>query len=390
MWHNWSGRQRAENADRHFVYSEADASAIAVQADQQGQRLRVAGAGHSHSALVPNDGRVVDCAGLNGIISIDERNHRAWLWAGTPIYALGNALASHGLALHNQGDIDRQTVAGAISTGTHGTGQALRNLSSAVTGLRMATADGQLLEVSAGTNPEVFQAARLGLGAFGITTRVELQLRPRYVLAEQTWRCPFDELFPSFNELSTSHRHAEFFWYPQNDRAQVKVIDEVEAAPIYPLGAEGTRQAYSHEVLPNHRPHPHTEMEYSVAADLGPECFAAIRELLHNDFPNVRWPVEYRTLAGDDVWLSTAFNRPTVTISVHEGIDTNEEPYFRACEAVFREFDGRPHWGKLHYLGATELQPMYPRWSDWWRARDRIDPNKVFVNDHVARLGALT
>ncbi|MDH3643485.1 MAG: FAD-linked oxidoreductase, partial [Gammaproteobacteria bacterium] len=159
-----------------------------------------------------------------------------------------------------------------------------------------------------------------------------------------------------------------------------------KAAAEYPLANEGARTAWSFEVLPNHRPHLHTEMEYSIPAVHGQACLADIRSLIHREFPGLRWPVEYRTLAADDVWLSTAFERDTVTISVHQDINEDDEPYFRACEEIFLGYSGRPHWGKVNYLDADAMRQAHPRWLDWWRARDQVDPNGTFLNDYLAGL----
>ena len=325
-------------------------------------------------------------SGLSGIIDIDLKSKRAWIWAGTPIYALGNTLNQAGLALHNQGDIDRQLLAGAIGTGTHGTGRTLRNLSSAVTGLHLTTPDGESQHLHPGNQPEVFEAARLGLGALGIITRIELQLCERYRLRESLRSVGIDELVAEFDQLAATHRHAEFFWYPSRDQAQLKVIDTVEAAAMYPLAQEGSRCGWSHEVLPNHRPHRHTEMEYSVPAAAGMECFLRLRELLKTQFPDVQWPVEYRTLAADDLWLSTAHDRETVTISVHQTTDEDETAYYKACERLFAEYEGRPHWGKLHYLNGNDLSALYANYQRWWQVRDGVDPASTMLNDHLEAL----
>jgi L-gulonolactone oxidase len=127
-------------------------------------------------------------------------------------------------------------------------------------------------------------------------------------------------------------------------------------------------------------------MEYSLPAERGPACFQEIRELVTRRFPELAWPLEYRTVAADDLWLSMAHGRPTVTISVHQGVDQPDEPVFRACEEVFLAHEGRPHWGKVHHLGGAELAPRYPHWDDWWRARDAADPDGRFLNEAVARL----
>jgi FAD/FMN-containing dehydrogenase len=385
-WKNWSGRHRAEAHGLHFLRSEADAAALTAQAAAEGLKIRAAGAGHSHAPLVPTEGVIVDTSGLSGLIAVDAAARRATVWAGTPVYALGRVLHEVGLGLPNQGDIDRQSIGGAVSTGTHGSGRELKNLSACVVGARIAVAGGELLDCGPELHPDAWHLARLGLGAAGILTRLQLQLRPAYRLRERSWSQPFEEIRPRIAALVAESRHFEFFWYPSRDRAIAKAIDETADEPEYPLAAEGERVAWSYEVLPNHRPLLHTEMEYSVPAEHGAECMSAIRELYRTQFPDVVWPVEYRTLAADDVWLSTAYERPTVTISAHQDIELDEAPLFRACEEIFLGFEGRPHWGKLHYLEAEQLAGAHPRWRDWWAARDRLDPGEVFLNDYLAGL----
>jgi FAD/FMN-containing dehydrogenase len=385
-WHNWSGRQRSKPAALHFVRSEADAAAIVREAGRTKQSIRVAGAGHSHAPLVVNDGTIVDTSGLAGVVSTDPRTRRAWVWSGTRIYALGRALHDQGLALTNQGDIDRQAIGGAVATGTHGTGSTLKNLSASVTAARIVVASGEIVECSAEQNIELFRASRLGLGAFGIVTQLELQLAAAYRLEEHGWSEPFDALRPKLDALIAGSRHFEFFWYPHTDVAVAKSIDPTDADPVYPLADEGARLAWSYEVLPNHRPRFHTEMEYSVPAQDGPACFEAIRRLIRTDFAGLQWPVEYRTLAADDVWLSTAYERPTVTISVHLDVNDDEQPYYRACEEIFKAYSGRPHWGKVNYLDAAAMARCHPRWSDWWKVRDAVDPAGTFLNAYLRGL----
>lgn len=385
-WSNWSGRLQANPAEVHFLRSEADAAALVHAAADAGREVRAVGAGHSHAPLVPSDGVIVDTSGLGGVIAADPQTRTARVWAGTPIYTLGRPLHDAGLALVNQGDIDRQTIGGACATGTHGTGTTLRNLSAAVLGARIVLASGDIVECSAARDAELWQAARLGLGALGIVTQLTLQLREAYKLEERGWTEPFDALFPRIDTLAAGARHFEFFWYPDSDAAIAKVIDESDGEPRYPLEAEGVRLAWSYEVLPNHRPTPHTEMEYSVPADHGPACLAAIRALIRRDFPRLRWPVEYRTLAADGVWLSTARGRATATISVHQDVREDETGYYRACEAVFLEHGGRPHWGKMHYLDGAQLAARHPDWERWWSVRDRVDPHGRFLNAHLRAL----
>jgi len=394
-WMNWSGTQWCEPNDLRFVRSVADIQAIVAAANNRQGTVRVAASGHSHFGLIPTSDTVLDVSALSGVVSAHENQTTAEVWAATPIKVLGPALHRHNLALANQGDIDQQQIAGAISTGTHGTGVTLPNLSAALIGAQMVLASGDVIEVgSSDTNrshpsseaSELWEATRLSLGAVGVLTKLRLQLLPAYRLAEQGRRASHDEARAMMETAPSEHRHFEFFWFPHDDSAVVKIIDETDAPPSYPLAPEGRRQAWSYEVFPNHRPDKHTEMEYSVPLERGPACFDEIRALIRRDFSDLQWPVEYRTLAADDIWISTASHRPTATISVHIGVESNDEPFFRACEEVFLSFDGRPHWGKVHYLDSDQLAAAYPRWQDWWAVRDRVDPKGTFLNDRLAQL----
>jgi len=380
-WSNWSGRRSVRAGALHFVRSEPDA--VAVVRANAAAGIRIAGAGHSHSLLVPHDGVIVDASGLAGVISTDTARETAWVWAGSRIYSLGRPLHDAGLALKNQGDIDRQAIAGACATGTHGTGRSLRNLSSAVIGARLVLASGELVDCGPGNHDELWSACRLSLGSVGLITRLELQLRGAYRVRESGFEASWAELEPDLERHIADNERFEFFWYPKSDLATVKRINETNDEPEYPLAPEGSRCAWNYEVLPNHRPHFHTEMEYSVPASEGPACFAAIRDLLRTDFPGVRWPVEYRTVAADDVWLSMAYGRDTVTISVHQDVREDETDYYRACEAIFLHHGGRPHWGKVNYLDGATLADIHPCWQDWWRIRDSVDPDRVFLNDYM-------
>ncbi len=386
QWSNWSGALTSRLNALHFPRSEADVQAIAERAVGNKATMRMAGSSHSHAPLVQHDDLLIDLRGLSGVISTDPQASSAWVWAGTRIYALGRPLHDAGLALSNQGDIDEQAIGGATATGTHGTGAGLKNFSSSVIGARIVLAGGEIVECSAGQNQELWQAAQLNLGSIGIITQLQMQLRPAYRLIESSRETTLDEALEAFPEGSKNNRHHEFFWYPQTNTAVVKSINETTEGPVYPLADEGSRCAWSYEVLPNHRPHKHTEMEYSVPAESAAACMGEIRELLANRFTDVRWPVEYRCQAADDVWMSAACGRDTVTISVHQGVDEPDEPYFRACEEIFLAYQGRPHWGKVNYLSGAQLAERHRDWASWWSARDKADPNGVFLNEYMQGL----
>jgi FAD/FMN-containing dehydrogenase len=387
-WRNWSGKQRASPQEIARPTSEEAVAALVRRASGAGTRVRCVGAAHSHSPLAVTEGTLLDLESFSGVVGVDPERRVASVGAGTRIFQLGPALLAAGLGLRNQGDIDRQAIAGAVATGTHGTGRTLRNLSASVAGARVILADGSAVDCDAETEPDLFEVARLSLGAVGVVTRLDLEVREAYRLRERLWLEDVDGVLDRIDALTAATRHFEFFWFPGQERAICKAIAETTDAAEYPLAAEGSRVAWSFEVLPSQRPDLHTEMEYSVPERLGPACFRAVRELLKTRFPEVTWPLEYRTVAADDLWLSMACGRPTVTVSVHQAIDMDDEPYFRACEEIFLAHQGRPHWGKLHYLDGPALASRYECWSDWWRARDAYDPDGTFLNDSLETLRA--
>ena len=224
-WQNWSGCHSSALESLSFVRSEADAAALVRSCQQVGRTLRVAGAGHSHSPVVLNDQVIADPSGLAGIVSVDSEAGQAWVRAGSSIYSLGIQLHDHGLALRNQGDIDRQLLGGVIATGTHGTGRKLQNIPAAVQALQLILASGDIVTCSASEEPDLFEAARLSVGSVGFVTRVCLQLAPSKVLKEAGYQATFDEVFEEIPDRIREHERFEFFWYPQSDDAIVKVIE---------------------------------------------------------------------------------------------------------------------------------------------------------------------
>ena len=380
-WSNWSGRETT--TPTAFVRPASEDDLADALRSTTGE-VRAVGATHSHSAVAASSGLVVDLEDWVGVLETGDGWAR--LRSGTRIHQLGAPLRAAGLALHNQGDIDRQSVAGACGTGTHGTGLGNRNFSSAVLGTRLMTADGELVETDATTDPDLWQATRLSLGAFGVATELTLSLRDAYRLHERIWLQPVDEVVADVDRLMAATRHFEFFWFPGQERAICKSLDETELAVDPMPDRPYERIGWSDRIISSDRTELHTEMEYSVPAEAGPECFAAIQRLLVDRFPDVTWPLEYRHVAADDVWLSPAKGRPTVTISVHRAHGLPDEPYYRAAEEIFLGFGGRPHWGKVHFCDGPMLREMHEDWDRWWAARDRVDPAGRFVTSSLAAL----
>lgn len=365
---------------------EDDVAAVVRAAAREERCVRVAGSGHSFAPLVATDGVLLSLRELAGIVSCDPAAREATIRAGSTIASLGEPLLAHGLALANQGDVDVQAIAGALATGTHGTGAELGNLSSQLLGVRLVTADGATLQITAERDPELLAAARVSLGALGVVTEVRLALVPAYRLHERVWRVGIDECLAELEERVLRHRHFEFFWYPHKDYAEMKALDPTDAA-VDPLPErKGERIDWSHRIFPSVRDLRFNEMEYAVPRAAGPACFRAIRSRMRERHPDVLWPVEYRTVARDDGWLSPFYGRDGVAISVHQDATLPCDEFFADLEPIFREHGGRPHWGKIHNLTARELAPLYPGWQDFLAVRARLDPQGVFLNDHLRLL----
>jgi L-gulonolactone oxidase len=346
--------------------------------------------------------------------------------AGTPLHELNTALEKLGLSLHNMGDIDEQTIAGAISTGTHGTGGRVASLSAQVAGLEMVTGDGTLLRADAEENPDVLALARIGLGALGILTSVTLRVEPLFTLAAHEAPMRWDEALDRFDELAASNEHFEMYWFPHTDRLLTKRNNR-SLEPAEPLsrfrawlddeflsnrvfgwsnhltnlrpalvprlndisGRALSERRYSdvpHKVFTSPRRVVFREMEYAVPREAGVQALREARALIDASDWRISFPVEIRVCPADDVPLSTAYARDSVYLAFHTNPQTDHTDYFRGIEEIMRGHDGRPHWGKLHTRTAADLAPAYPRWQEFQALRDRLDPDRMFTNAYLDRV----
>jgi FAD/FMN-containing dehydrogenase len=385
-WTNWSGRIRSEPLRLETPTSEDELRRLVRDAAQAHQVIRTAGSGHSFVPLCSSKGLLLSLDGLRGVIDVDEDSRSAWIWAGSKLWELGETLRDAGLAMETLSDIDRQSLAGAVSTGTHGTGRHLRSLSNQITGLRLVTApEGAVLELGA-DDPQTLRAAQVSLGALGVLTRVRLRLLPTYRLHERTWFVGAEECLEQLEELIAEHRHFEFFWTSKRDSCFMKTLDPTEEDPDEMPQVKGERIGHSDVILPSERNEKFNEIEFAIPAADGVACFREIRELMLRRYPQVEWPLEYRTLAADELPLSPAYGRPTVTISAHEAAELDCEGFFAEIESIFRTFDGRPHWGKVHTHDAAQLAPKYPLWQEFQEVRRRLDPDGSFSNSYLRQL----
>ena len=385
-WTNWSGSVHCDPARAPRPADELEVAQLVAAAASARTPVRVVGAGHSGSPLVATDGVLLGLDQLAGLESHDSDRHSAIVRAGTRLCDLGDPLLELGLALENLGDIDVQALAGAVGTGTHGTGSKLCNLSSQVEAIRLVTAAGEIRTFSRQDDPEMMRALRVALGSLGVFTALELRLLPAYRLHERLRRQPVDACLERLDEEIRTHRHFEFFWMPHKDVAEVKTLQPTSEMPSDLPERPYERIGWSSHIIASVRDVKFFEMEYAVPAEHGPACFRELRARMQDRHPNVLWPVEYRTVASDDALLSNACGRPTVTLSVHQDGSQPYQEFFEDVEPIFWNYSGRPHWGKIHSLRAHRLSDLYPGWERFLAIRDQLDPTGCFLNLHLRQI----
>ena len=399
-WANWAGDQRCEPAAIETPRDEAAVAEIVRRAREAGQTVRVAGAGHSFSDLVPTDGVLLRLDSLSRVLDADRSSGLVRVQAGITLHALGPRLAEHGLGLENQGDIDAQTLAGALSTATHGTGARFCNLSANVVGMRLVDGQGEVVELS---DPEDLRAARVSLGALGVITEVTVRCVPLYGLDRVDEPRPIPEVLGELDALVEAHDHFELFAFPHTQTTMVRRTERVGAG-VTPTPA--WRAAFQEEVLENailgtfsrigrrrpgatpalnrllmrlasrterrdlayrvyasHRGVHFTEMEYALPREVGREALQRVLDVVAQRGSPPTFPFEMRFVAPDDALLSPPTSARRATSRSTSTAACPARSYFSAAEAIFDEYGGRPHWGKRHIQTAATLAPRYPEWA---------------------------
>jgi L-gulonolactone oxidase len=431
-WTNWGGTASCTPARIAHPAGEDEIVALVREAAERDRRVKVVGSGHSFTDIACTDGVLVELDRHNRVLSVDRERQTVTAEAGITVLQLSAALAPFGLAMENIGDVGYQTISGAISTATHGTGERLRNLSSQVAGLRIVLADGSVLECSAGQDPDAFEAAQVGLGALGVISTVTLRCVPAFFVRSVQEPVRVDELLSTFDERCREHDHFELFWWPHTDWAQAitntRTADEPRPSERrsgfgayvsdvlvenYAFGliqrAASVNQAWiprlarltartmtrkemadrSDRIFANERLVRFVEMEYALPREHVVQAVRDVRALIERRGFLISFPVEVRAVAADDIPLSPAYGRATGYIAVHVFNRFEYEPYFREVEAIMDGYEGRPHWGKLHFQTAETLRPRYPQWDAFRAVRDRLDPERRFGNAYLQRvLGA--
>lgn len=426
VWTNWGGTASCRPAEVEHPASEEEIFAALKRASAAGERVKVVGAGHSFTDIACTGGRMLKLDAYDRVLEVDTAARTVTVEAGITIYQLAEVLAEYGLAFPNLGDIGYQSISGAISTSTHGTGEKLGNLATQVKALRLALADGSALDLSADGDAEAYKAAQVSLGALGVISTVTLQCVPAFTLHAVEGPGRLDEVLEAFDENVAANDHYEFYWFPYSEYCLTKANNRSDERPrpkgrtrawfedmfvgntVFGLacrmmrarpkwiprlhriiGKAISRTEYSDRsdrVFTSPRLVRFAEMEYAIPREHALPAVNEVRRLIDENRFEVAFPVEVRVSAADDIFLSTAHGRPTAYIAVHVFQGMEHEPYFRAVEDVMRSFDGRPHWGKMHYRDHRSLREAYPAWGRFASVRARLDPHGRFRNAYLDRV----
>ncbi|WP_035846206.1 D-arabinono-1,4-lactone oxidase [Kitasatospora azatica] len=426
-WSNWAGNQSAEPSQMVTPGSAEELAAVVKQAGEQGRTVKAVGSGHSFTAIAAADnGVLVRPEALTAVRELDRQAGTVTVESGLPLAQLNRLLAAADLSLTNMGDIEVQTVAGATSTGTHGTGRDSGSLAAQIKALEIVLADGSVHRCSPTEEPELFQGARLGLGALGVISAITFGVEPAFLLTAHEQPMGFEQVLGDFEQLTGVNEHFEFYWFPHTDRCSTKRNNRSQgpAAPLAPFKAwleddflsntvwegacrigrafpksipaiaavasrawsERTYTDLAYKVFTSPRKVRFIEMEYAVPREAATTVLCELKRLVERSDWQISFPVEVRCAPADDLWLSTANGRDSVYIAVHLYRGTAEQGYFTAVEQLMTAHQGRPHWGKLHTRDAEYLAGVYPHFGDFTALRDRVDPERRFANGYLRRV----
>ena len=425
-WQNW-GRS-AESHPVRVVHPTSTADVVATVRDavSAGHTVKAVGASHSFTAIGATDGVLLRLDRMNAVIATDRGTGRVRVQAGISLHELNPLLGTMGLALPNLGDVDPQSVAGAISTGTHGTGGRLFGISKAVVGVQIVTAAGDVLEID--EQHEWFGASRVTLGALGIVTEVTLQCVPAFLLHAREEPMALPAVLEQLDSLVDDNDHFEFYWFPHTEKTSTKRNNRVaQGTARRPVGrfkhwlddeflsntafeginrvvarkpswiprvnaiAAGALSAReyvddSYNVFVSPRTVRFRESEFAMPREALPDVLAELGAWFAGGHENVSFPIEVRFTAADDVWMSTGHERDNCYVAVHQYWRTDYTDYFAAAQDIFTAHEGRPHWGKIHALDASYFAKVYSRFDDFVQIRDELDPGRTFSNAYLDRV----
>lgn len=425
-WRNWAGNVTVRPARTVAPSSTEELAAAVRAAAADGLKVKAAGTGHSFTAAAATDGLLIHPHRLTGVRAVDRAAGTVTVAAGTPLKVLNSTLSANGLSLTNMGDIMEQTVSGATSTGTHGTGRDSASISAQITALDLVTASGEVLTCSRAQNPEIFAAARIGLGALGVISEITFAVEPEFLLTAHEEPMGFERVTREFDQLAVENEHFEFYWFPHTGNCNTKRNNR-SPGPAAPLGRVGgwiedellsngffqvacsvgrtlpsavpgiakissralSARTYTdipYKVFTSPRRVRFMEMEYALPREAAVAALGELKALIERSRLKVSFPVEVRTAPADDIALSTASGRETAYIAVHMYRGTPYQAYFSAAERIMTAHGGRPHWGKLHSRDAEYLAGVYPHFGRFAAVRDRLDPERLFANPYLRRV----
>jgi len=427
-WTNWAGTEAAD--PRRIVTPDATGQIVQEIEHALAHRgtVKMVGSGHSFTGISAPVGTMLRPDRCAGIVSVDRDAMTVTVLAGTPLHVLNAELGRLGLSLHNMGDIAEQTIAGATSTGTHGTGGTVASLSAQIAAFTLISGHGEEITASPTSFRDLYDMGRVGLGALGILTEIALYVEPLFALEAHEQPMRWDAALASYDELTHDHHHVDVYWFPHTDRVMTKVNDRLaELDGLRPLsrwkhwlddeflsntvfgvltsvgthaprtvprlnqisGSALSERSYSdiaHRVFTSPRRVRFKEMEYAVPREVGLKALKDVRRVIDASSWRIGFPVEIRSAPADDIALSTASGRDSMYLAFHVPARADHRAYFAGVEQVLREYDGRPHWGKMHTLGAEDLAASYPRFEEFRALRDQLDPQRVFTNPYLQRV----
>ena len=421
-WSNWAGNQQTGTVLLSKPQTESELQQVVQSAQASGRRVKAVGSGHSFTAIAVSEEVLVDLSNYDEIVAIDKMNQTVTVQSGIQLSKLNQALYENSLAMQNLGDIAYQTIAGAISTSTHGTGAKFTGIANQVVALRIVLADSSIVECSANVNAQLFSCARVGLGALGLISTVTLKVVPAFNLAVIEEPMRVDDVLQNLDLHVDSNDHFEFFWVPHTGWALTKRNNR-NSLPVEPMSkmshwySKTLMENYafgavcmlgrarpslipklakalpssgrnefsdaSHKVFASKRIIKFYEMEYAIPREACAEALNRVRRMVTDSGFFLNFPVEVRFTAPDEIPLSTASNRESAYIAVHIYKGMNYVPYFTEVESIMNSYQGRPHWGKLHFQSAATLASRYPQWDVFQAVRNQVDPQRMFSNQYL-------
>ena len=424
--YNWGKNVQWQPSNFFEPSSEGEIQSIIQKAITDKKKIRIIGSGHSFTPLCATDDVSISLDNYQGIIEVDKEKCQATVKGGTKLFKLGDMLFQHGLAMENLGDIDVQSIAGTISTGTHGTGRDFGTISTQVVGLKMINGKGELITCSEEINASLFKAAQVSLGSLGVITEVTLQCVPAYRMKVENKKEDLSDVLASLSQRHKENRNFEFYWIPYTKTAWTKssnvvdaeVSDKVglmnyyveyflenylfkgfcELATLFPsqneLVAKITAASISnvskvhnsHKIYATQRLVRFKEMEYNIPIEVYDDVWKEVMRVVNSKKYNIHFPIENRVVKQDDILMSPAYGRDSAYIACHVYYKKDHRPYFKALEEVFRAYGGRPHWGKMNSLKAKDVVDLYPEFNTFMKHRLEQDPDEVFITPYLRSL----